>query len=886
MTTEGPRRAFRMPSWSRRRAREAVDEELAFHLEEAARELQAEGLSPEEAREQALSEFGDIEYTRNYCTQQHERAERGRRRMGRTEGLLQDLKYGLRTLLKNPGYSFVIVLTLAVGIGANVGIFSLLNPYLFRPLAFENEDALVQLGQIDAARQFEHRHSLPQLADYEEQSRAFEGMGAYYYGSANLTGNEGAERVLISWVTDDMMSVLGADPVLGRGFLPGEQGPGAEAVILDHGLWVRRYGADPGILGTSVMVDGAPRTVVGVMPPDFGFPFNEVKLWAPMDVLPGDSPRESNYMLIVGRLNAGWSIERAENELNQIHQALSREYPEADGRFERVKATAIRPALNFAWEPLRWGSLVLGAAVGALLLIACVNVAGLMLARSAVRSREISIRAAVGAGRGRLVRQLLAESTLLSLVGGAVGVLLASLFTGALGAALPESLFRVGDPGLDRRVLLFSLALTLLTPLLFGLVPALRATRTDLAVALKAGPGKERPGRLGGRRALIAAQMALALVLVATTGLMVRSFLALQRVDLGFDPDRALAVELSPGEADFPGRSDVDAYYERALAALEAVPGVRTAATTVPLPMNHEMLNTTYAAPEQREAEPDDWPGAMYFRVSDGYFEAMGVEGRAGRSFDARDDGSSAPTVIISEGVADRLWPGQEAVGRMILLGNADPPTEAQVVGVVEDVAEEGFQDVFGGQIYRPAAQAYLRRRNVVVGIEGPASMMINPVREALRAAGPSVPALVRPMQAVVDENALGWSVPSLLLGIFGLIAIGLASLGIYGLISYSTLQRRTEMGIRLALGATAAQVRSSVMREGIRLAVPGLLVGLVLSVGVGQLLASRLYEIGPRDPVTYLSTAVLFAAVAVGAAARPAIRASKTAPVRVLKAE
>lgn len=886
MNGDGPRRAFRMPSWTRRQARDSVDEELEFHLGQAAKEFESAGASPDEARELALADFGDLEFTRDYCTNQHERAAKGRRGMGHMEGFLQDLKYGIRTLLKNPGYSFVIVLTLAVGIGANVSIFSLLNPYLFRPLAFEDEDALVQLGQIDPAQQFEHRHALQQLADYERQSRAFESMGAYFYGTANLTGDEGAERVILSWVTDDMMDVLGTDPVLGRAFLPGEQGPGTDAILLDHGLWTRRYGADPGILGTSVMVDGAPRTVVGVMPPEFGFPFNEVKLWAPMENLPTSDPRDDNYMLIVGRLNDGWTLEAAEAELNQIHQGLAREYPDADGRYDRVSVTAIRPALNFAWDPLRWGAIVLGAAMGALLLIACVNVAGLMLARSAVRAREISIRAAVGAARGRLVRQLLAESLLLSLVGGALGVGLASVLIGTVSATLPDSLFRVGDPSTDRRVLGFSLALTLLTPFLFGLLPALRASRADLVTALKTGQAKARGAGLGGRRTLIGAQMALALVLVATTGLMVRSFVALQQVDLGFDPDRAVVAELSPGEADFPSRSDVDGYYERALAALAGVPGVRASATTVPLPMNHELISTSYAAPQQTGTDTEDWPRAMYFRVSDGYFEAMGVELLAGRGFDPRDGAESEPTVILSESVAGRLWPGQEAVGRMALLGHSDPPTEARVVGVAEDVSEEGFADVFGGQIYRPAAQSYQRSRYIVVGTEGPPSAMINPVSQALRGAGPSVPALVRPMQAVVDENTLGWSVPSLLLGIAGLIAIGLASLGIYGLISYQTLQRRTEMGVRLALGATAAQVRMDVMREGIRMAIPGLLIGLGLSAVAGQLLASRLYGVGPRDPITFIGTALLFATVAVAAAARPAVQASRTAPVRVLKAD
>ena len=806
--------------------------------------------------------------------------------MGRMEGLLQDLRYGLRTLRKNPSYTLVIVLTLAVGIGANVSIYSLLNPYLFRPLAFEEEEELVQLGQIDPNQQFEHRHALPQLADYEAQSRAFRSMGAYYYGSANLTGDEGAERVQISWVTHDMFEVLGTDPLLGRTLLSGEQGPGAEALVLDHGLWLRRYGGDPAILGQSVLVNGAPRTVVGVMPPEFSFPFNEVKLWAPMEELATSASRESNFMLIVGRLNEGWTRERAEAELNQIHAGLAPLYLEADGRYSRISVTQIREALNFAWEGLQWGAVILGAAVGALLLIACVNVAGLMLARSAGRAREISIRAAVGAGRSRIVRQLLSESLILSLAGGVLGVALGAAATETLGATLPDAIFRVGDPSIDRGVLVFSLSITLLTPFLFGLLPALRAAKTDLVTALKTGQRRGGPKRLGGRRTLIAAQMALALVLVATTGLMVRSFLALQRVDLGFDPEGALAVELSPGEADFPARSDVDAYYERALAALAGVPGVRSSATTVPLAMNHELLSAPFSPASGAGTEPDEWPRAMYFRVSDRYFDAMDVELVAGRRFDARDGEDSAPTVIVSEGVADRAWPGQDPVGSTILLGNTDEPTEAQVVGVVEDVAEEGFADVFGGQIYRPAGQSYTRSRYIVVGINGPPSALIGPVSEALRTAAPTVPALVRPMQAVVDENAMGWSIPSVLLGIFGLIALGLASLGIYGLISYSIAQRRTEMGIRLALGATANQVRTGVLGEGVRLAIPGLLIGLALSLGVGQLLSSRLYGIGPRDPLTFGGTALLFAAVALAASAWPAVSASRTEPVRILKAD
>lgn len=868
----------------RRRVRDSVDEELEHHLDLLAAELVAKGVPPVEAREQALAEFGDLDRTRRYCTDQSMKTTRGRAMMSRIDETVQDLKYGCRALARNPGYSLVIALTLAIGIGANVSIFSLLNPYLMRPLPFDAPDELVQLGQTDPVQGFDARHSLHQLRDYQEQSRAFEALGAYYYGAANLTGDEGAERVVIAYVTDEMLGLLGVDAAMGRTFARGEQGPGADLVILDHGLWVRRYGADSGVVGRSVRVDGAPRTVVGVMPPDFSFPFNEVKLWAPMPETLASGDRSNNYALVVGRLAEGWQREQAVAELNRIHSGLAALYPTADGRYTQITATPIREALNFAWDGMRWGSAILGVAVGFLLLIACVNVAGLMLARAADRRREVAIRAAIGAGRMRIVRQLLVESLILSLLGGTVGVLAASLLVGTAGTTLPDAIFRVGDPSIDRNVLLFSLAVTLVTPLLFGLVPALRTARTDLVGSLKTGGALDTPRALAGRRALVVTQIAFAMVLVAATGLMVRSFMAMTAKDLGFDPSRSLAVELRPGEADYPGREDVEAYYERALEQVGSVSGVRSVATVVPLPMNHELLNTGFANAARQPDRDQDWPRAMYFRASPGYFDAMDIQVRSGRVFDDSDGADSGPVIIVSESVAREHWPGQDPLGRTILLGSVESSTEATIVGVVEDVEEEGFEVVYGAQLYRPAAQGYTRSRYVVVGVDQAAVDVAGPVADAFRQAGPAVPVLVRSMQDVVDENSMPWSIPSLLLGVFGLIALGLASLGIYGLISYSVAQRRAELGIRLALGASGRQVGRGVLAEAGRLAAWGLMLGTILALAAGQVLAGRLFGVGPMDPVTYVGAALLFGVVSLVAAARPAAAAARTDPQRILR--
>jgi len=805
--------------------------------------------------------------------------------------LTHDIRYAFRTLRRSPGYTLVVVATLALGIAANATVFSILNPYLLRELPFGEPQRLVQIGQVDPTTGWDGgRFSLPQLEDWKARSRAFEDLAAYHYGPRNLTGDGAAEMVMAGYVTGNLFPLLRARPELGRTIAPGDDTPGAQnVVVLSHGLWTRRYGADRGIVGRSILIDGTAHTVIGVMPPDFNFPWNEVRLWVPLSADPAGEPRDRMNHILVGRLASGWSHERAREELTAIQRELGALYPDVEGRFAGVSVRPLREALNFLYDVVRTGFVLLLAAVGAVLLIACVNVAGLTLARGAARSREIAVRLALGAGRARLSRQLLVESTLLALAGGALGIAITYYVVGAVGPRLPESLYRVGTATVDGRVLLFSVALTLAMPLIFGLTPAWSATRADLAAAMKEGGRGAGTSRktLRGRRTLVVAQVALAVVLLTAAGLMIRSFMAVRQVDLGFRADRLLTVEVAPPAHRYPDPAALDAYFDRATEALATLPGVRAAASTAWLPLNHEYDPLHYAPPEAADTERDAWPTALRMHISPGYFDAMGIALVAGRDFHAADAADAAPVVVVSRALAERNWPGEFPIGRTILLAEAagEPPVTATVVGVVDDVRQEGIVDKGRPQLYRPVAQAPARRRFIVVAtdVADPATLT-GPVRAALAALDPDVPATLRPMREIVRENDFQWRIGSVALGAFGAAALFLAALGLYGVVAYSVTQRRRELGIRLALGATGMQIGRLVVGEGLRLTGIGLAVGTLAALAASRLLASQLFGVRAVDPVTLAAVPVLFAAVAALASARPAARAAATPPQETLR--
>ena len=876
------KRAFRLGGSSRSDIRSSIDDELAHHVDLCVDELMDQGWGEDEARREAARQFGDMEQTRAYCSEMQMRRGVVERRSASFEEFWQDIRYAARTLTKAPGYAGLVIVTLAFGIAANTTIFSIMNPYFFRDLPFEQPDELVHITQVDPISGWHmDRMSLPIYEDWQARSRAFEQLGAYTYGGTNITGPEGPEGVNYSTVTANMFEILGTQAFLGRTFTSGEGGPGAEPVtVISHGLWQRRYTGDPSILGRPIMLDGVAHTVIGVMPPDFQFPFGGVRLWVPTRENVAAANRAGSPYLLVGRLNDGWTSAATDEELTGIQRQLSEQYPDADGQWAGVTVLPIRQALNFAWDILKVGFSVLLGAVAFVLAIACVNVASLTLARGSGRAREVAVRAAMGARRGRLVRQLLTESLILAVAGGVVGV-------GLVGPVIPEDLFKSGDINVDRTVLLFSSLVTLATPLLFGLFPALAATRRDLTGVLKEGSkGSGGIAAARGRRVLVVAQIAMAVLLITGAGLMLRSFSSVQQLDLGFDPDRVLTVNVSPPASDYPSE-ELDQYVERAIAELGAIPGVTHASATLFLPLNNESSLWQFAPPEAAGTPAAEWPTAIANRPYPGYFATMGIDLVEGRDFQRSDDRSAAPVAIINDALASRYWPGSSALGRTLLVGDPAAPVSATIVGVVRGVLHEALNgDVGRPQIYRPALQASFRRHFLVARTDGDPATIVTPVREGLMALDPDLPVSVGRMSDIVSQSQLQWSLGSGFTAVFGLGALLLATLGIYGLVSFSVAQRERELGVRIALGATRADIRRVVVGDGMRLTAIGLGVGIAAAVGMGQLIAGTLFGVTPFDPVTLIGVVVLFTAVSGAASYIPAARASRTDPIGVLKAE
>jgi predicted permease len=762
-----------------------------------------------------------------------------------------------------------------------------LNPYLLRELPFRDADRIVQIGQIDPVTGWDGaRFSPAMMADWRARSRAFEELGAYYYGPRSLTGDDTAERLFVTFVSGNLFHVLGTAPAFGRTIGPDDAGPtGRNVVVLSHGLWTRRYGADPDILDRDIRIDGEAYTVIGVMPPAFNFPWNEVRLWVPMRLDPATTPRDATSSIMVGRLRTGWTASAARAELAGIQGELGRLYPDVDGRFAGVTVKPMREALNFMWPIVSAGLIVLLGAVTVLLLIACMNVATLSLARASTRTREVGVRLALGAGRARVARQLMTENVMLGLTGGALGLLLTWIAVRSIGPVLPDGLYRVGTASIDLRVLLFALALTLATPLVFGLAPAIGSVRRDLTGALKegtlgAGSGR---GALRGRRALVVAQLALAVVIITAAGLMVRSYMTVARVDLGFPADRLLVVEVSPPVQSYAEPDAVAAYFDRALAEMAAIPGTGAAATVNPLPLNHEFYSTQ-VMPADASVDSRNWPLVYTATVSPGYFDAMSIPLLAGRDFTGPIDAGTG-VVVISRRLAEQQWPGQDPIGRTLTI-DPDSRERVTVIGIVSDIRHDGLVGDVTPHVYWPASTG--RRRFIVLRAEGTTDpvTLTRAAQQAIANVDANVPATIRPMRDIVRENGFQWSISSLALSAFGATALLLAGLGLYGVIAYTVAERRHELAIRLAIGARAADIRSLVLGDGLRLTALGVIVGLVLALAASRALASLLVGVSAFDPLTIGAVLLVFATLGVATTARIAARAAATPPQEVLRGE
>jgi predicted permease len=875
---------LQLPFLSRRRRERELDEEIAAHLGMATADRVARGEDPAEAAAAARRELGNEPLVKETTRDQWGR--------GSLERFGQDVRYGIRQLRRAPGFAAVAIVTLALGIGANTAILSVVNAILLRPLPYDNPDRLVVV-----LHEGRRPVSPANLLDWRARSRSFQSMGAASSWSASFTGAEGPEKVPALRMTPEILPMMGVQPRLGRFFLPAEAAPGRDRVVLlADGLWRRRFGADAGIVGKSIPVNGEPYEVVGVMPPGFVFaPFwaTESEIWAPLDVQTRADNRDSQFLRVFARLRDGASLEAARQEIGAVTASLEREFPgtNRDVRVlplqERVVGD-VRPAL-----------LVLLGAVGLVLLIACANVANMLLARSSARRREIALRAAIGASRGRTIRQLLTETLVLASAGGGAGLALGAWGLKALVALAPPGIPRLSDVSLDLRVLLVSFGAALATGIAFGLAPALQASRIGLQDALKDG-GSAAAGREGGRlrRAFVAAEVALALVLLIGAGLMARSFVALRNIDPGFDPHGVVTLEVSVvGTAQAaPGRRPV--LYGNILERFAAIPGVRAAGAINHLPIGGDIWGRPYAIEGRPPSRPGESPSGTYRAVMPGYFEAMRIPILRGRGIAAADGPDAPGVVVINDYMARHRWPGEDPIGRRIALAGGDPNRKAwaTVVGVVKNAVRGEWSAEPDDEFYLSFRQARMLLENTdpafayitfVARTDGDPAALVPALRSAVWAIDPTLPiSAVRTMDSVVESANGGARFQTLLLAVFAAAAALLAAVGIYGVMSYAVSRQSREIGVRMALGARPADVLGQVVRQGMAVAVGGAAAGLAAAFLLTRLMSSLLYGVQPSDPVTYAGVAALLLAIALCASYLPARRAAHIDPIKALRAE
>ena len=899
------------PAWRRylrfwgRDAVADLDDELRFHLDSCIQDLVASGMGPAQARAEALRRFGDVERVRARCEAIDHLHERDRRRADMWDALMQDLRYAARTLRRNPGFAAIAVLTLALGIGANTAIFSVVNGVLLRPLPYDEPDRLVRLYTAFRGNG-EERYSMsqPEFMDYKGLTQVFENAAAFTGVGMTLTGGCAAgaaagvasaacepERVRGVAGTRELLPVLGVLPARGRNF-EGEEGrQGMEpVVIVTHDFWQNRFGGDPGLLGRTLTLNGINRRVVGILPPDATFERAEaiIPLYINPDSLTG---RSSNYLNGVARLRPGVGVEQAQRELNALTRRLQAEhrnaYPESMGFGATVIAMHdeivgdIRPAL-----------LVLLGAVGLVLLIACANVANLLLARGEARQREMAVRLALGAGRGRMVRQLLTESMVLALLGAAAGVVLAWWGMKTLLAVNPDSIPRVQEIRIDGTVALATLGIAMLTGVVFGLAPAMQLVRSELQSSLKEGTrgGTESGNRHRLGRALVMGEIALAMVVVIGAGLLMRSFWTLRNVDGGFSSAGILAVDLAVPPARYDAVATAE-FYRRVVERAGGLPGVQTAAAVDELPPVAGSRNWDIAIDGRPPVPGQAYPSPNIREVTHGYFRALSIPVARGRLFGAEDAANTMPVGILNESAARRIWGDDDPIGQRVRFSREQP--WITIVGVARDTRSAGLAEEVPSELYllheqMPVIAENARRAMyVVLRTSGDPSTLAAPMRSVIREMDPLLAIVgMRTMDEIVDLSIARPRFTMLLLGVFGAVALTLASIGIYGVMSYAVRRRTREIGIRMALGAKPADVLRLVVGQGMRLALLGLGAGVAAALLATRLMTRLLYGVSATDPLTFVAIALLLAAVALVANWLPARRAIRTDPTTALRAE
>ena len=806
--------------------------------------------------------------------------------------LWQDIRYGARMLWKNPGFTVVAVAALALGIGATTTIFSIINAVLLRPLPYAEAERLVMVWMDNRQMGMnEDIHSWPNLNDYREQNRVFEALAAYRGASANLTGEGEPERILGAAASANFFEVMRVAPVAGRVFTAEEDRQGSDRVILiSHGLWRRRFGADPQLVGRDISLNGVNRTVIGIMPPDFRFPSREAEFWMPLAAPPQfTANRETYWLTVIGRLRPDATLEQARAEMEGIARRLEEQYP-ATNRGMGVNLVSLREQTIGRVRP---ALLVLLGAVGFVLLIACANVANLLLARAGAREREFAVRAAIGAGRLRIIRQLLVESALLALVGGALGVLLAVWGLDALKLVAPADMPRLDQVGVDARALAFTLGVASLTALLFGLAPALQAANANLSDTLKEG-GKGamrsvRSRRL--RRALVVSEIALALVLLIGAGLLLKSFARLQATDLGFRTEGLLTARLQLPASKYARDDQRAAFFNQLLERLGSVPGVEAAGTTTSVFLS-SLPNSAYFNIEGRpRVQAGERVEVPIDTVSSNYFQTIGVPITRGRAFSARDSRDAPPVIIINETLARRFFANEDPLGRRIVYGdNPDPEQNPwrTIVGVVADTRRTGVDAEVRPETFLPMVQDTPGAMTIVVRTASSDPVRLASIvrNEVWRVDRDQPVYAIKTMNDVVAGMSAQRRLNTILLGIFAVVALALAAIGIYGVMNYTVTQRTHEIGIRLALGAQQRDVLRLVVGQGMLLAALGVAAGLIGAFALTRLMASLLYGVSTTDPLTFVGVPVLLAGVALVACYLPARRAMKVDPMVALRYE
>ena len=879
----------------RRRLDTEMDEEMRFHLERETELNIAGGMPEESARRSAIRAFGGVDRYKEEV-----RDERGARWF---HDLGQDVRYAARSLRRRPGFTTVAAVTLALGIGASTALFGVVKAVLLEPLPYGNPErvAVVWSSWVGFERTWV---SFDEYEFHETEVPAFANVAAFSDGAVNLTGDGEPERVRSGSIMYDVFDVLGVAPLHGRGFTADEDTPGGpQVVVLSHGLWQRRYGADPSILGREIEVNGLPRTVVGIMPPGFRLPLDygaegPSQIYLPLTAtatgygaIPGPGVQQgggNHGLYVVARLDSNATVEQANAQLDALIARFTAEgvYPPA----QQFRAYAVSVEEQVTGN-VRSALVVVFAAVGLVLLIACANVAGLLLVRGEHRRRELAVRVALGAGTRRIVRQLLTETMVLAGLGAVLGVAFAAFAVWLVRTTAPAGLPRIGETRIDLTVLAFALGSGLLAALLAGVLPAFHSSEMAPGAELKEGGRGTSAGRarLRWRQAIVAVEVALAVVLVTGAGLMIRTVSNLFAIDAGFRPEGVLTMRLSTPSAWYPDSVRVAAFHDELRRRVAALPGVEAVGAARILPLATEMgdwgVQVEGYVPPPNTGAPADWQV-----VTAGYFEAMGLELVAGRFLEERDAMDAPLAIVVNRGFVDRYLGDREPIGARMRVGGTPPGVWATIVGVVENVRHNGLTTEVKAQFYAPLAQFAqapgntIRTASLVVRTNGDPAALIRPVREIIRAMDPRLPVSeIRTMEEIVDQSIAAPSFAMKLLGLFGILALLLSAIGIFGIVSQAVASRAQEFGIRAALGATPGDLVRLSLGTGVRQTTIGLLVGLGAALLATRAMIGLLHGVAPTDPLTFAAVVSVTAVVAIGASLGPARRAGKTDPVVVL---